>query len=64
MLVGPPAANEAEIGDEAIVASLEQALQHESFRDAVRSVADKFKLKRSRVYDLGLTLERKGSDRP
>jgi 16S rRNA (cytidine1402-2'-O)-methyltransferase len=64
VLVGPPAANEAEIGDEAIVASLEQALQHESFRDAVRSVADKFKLKRSRVYDLGLTLERKGSDRP
>ena len=63
VLVGPPAANEAEIGDEAIVASLEQALQHESFRDAVRSVADKFKLKRSRVYDLGLTLERKGSDR-
>jgi hypothetical protein len=46
------------------VASLEQALKHESFRDAVRSVADKFKLKRSRVYELGLTLERKGSDRP
>ena len=56
--------DEAEIGDDAIVASLKQALQQESFRDAVRSVADKFKLKRSRVYELGLTLERKGSNRP
>jgi 16S rRNA (cytidine1402-2'-O)-methyltransferase len=64
VLVGPPNPDEAEIGDEAIVASLQQALQQESFRDAVRSVADKFKLKRSRVYELGLTLERKGSDRP
>ena len=64
VLVGPPAPDEAEIGDDAIVASLKQALQQESFRDAVRSVADKFKLKRSRVYELGLTLERKGSDRP
>ncbi|MGB6702357.1 SAM-dependent methyltransferase, partial [Methyloceanibacter sp.] len=64
VLVGPPNPHEAEIGDDAIVASLKQALQQESFRDAVRSVADKFKLKRSRVYELGLTLERKGSNRP
>ena len=64
VLVGPPNPHEAEIGDDEIVASLKQALQQESFRDAVRSVADKFKLKRSRVYELGLTLERKGSDRP
>jgi len=64
VLVGPPNPQEAEIGDDEIVASLKQALQQESFRDAVRSVADKFKLKRSRVYELGLTLERKGSDRP
>jgi 16S rRNA (cytidine1402-2'-O)-methyltransferase len=64
VLVGPPNPHEAEISDDAIVASLEQALKQESFRDAVRSVADKFKLKRSRVYELGLTLGRKGSDRP
>jgi 16S rRNA (cytidine1402-2'-O)-methyltransferase len=64
VLVGPPNPDEAEVGDEAIVARLEQALQQESFRDAVRSVADKFKLKRSRVYELGLALERKGGDRP
>jgi 16S rRNA (cytidine1402-2'-O)-methyltransferase len=64
VLVGPPNPDEAEIGDEAIVASLKQALKQESFRDAVRSVADKFRLKRSRVYELGLTLNRKGSDRP
>ena len=64
VLVGPPSPDEAEIGDDAIVASLEQALKQESFRDAVRSVADKYKLKRSRVYELGLALERKGSGRP
>jgi 16S rRNA (cytidine1402-2'-O)-methyltransferase len=64
VLVGPPNPDEGVVGDEAIVASLEQALKQESFRDAVRSVADKFKLKRARVYELGLALERKGSDRP
>ena len=64
VLVGPPNPDEAEIGDDEIVASLKQALQQESFRDAVRSVADKFKLKRARVYELGLALERKGSGRP
>ena len=63
VLVGPPAAEEAEIGDDAIVARLKQALKQESFRDAVRGVAEDFKVKRSRVYDLGLALERKGSRR-
>ena len=65
VLVGPPNPDEAEVGDDAIVASLKHALQEVSFRDAVRSVADKFKLKRARVYELGLALERNtGSDRP
>ncbi|HYB05823.1 MAG TPA: 16S rRNA (cytidine(1402)-2'-O)-methyltransferase, partial [Methyloceanibacter sp.] len=39
VLVGPPGSDEGLIGDAAIVASLKQALKHESFRDAVRSVA-------------------------
>ncbi len=64
VLVGPPAPDEAEVGDEAIVARLKQALKQESFRDAVRSVAEDFKVKRSRVYDLGLALERKDRDAP
>ena len=64
VLVGPPAADEAEIGDDAIVARLKQALKQESFRDAVRSVAEDFKVKRSRVYDLGLALERKERGAP
>ena len=64
VLVGPPAADEAEVGDDAIVARLKQALKQESFRDAVRSVAEDFKVKRSRVYELGLALERKGNNRP
>lgn len=59
VLVGPPSPDEGLVGDDAIVASLKQALKHESFRDAVRSVAEKFDLKRSRVYELGLKLERK-----
>jgi 16S rRNA (cytidine1402-2'-O)-methyltransferase len=61
VLVGPPSPDEGLVGDDAIVASLKQALKHESFRDAVRSVAEKFHLKRSRVYELGLKLERKDS---
>ena len=64
VLVGPPSSNEAEVGDEAILASLKRALRQESFRDAVRSVAAELKVKRSRVYDLGLALERKGGERP
>jgi len=64
VLVGPPAPAEAEVGDEAILSRLKQALQQESFRDAVRSVAEDFKVKRSRVYDLGLALERKDRGAP
>jgi len=64
VLIGPPAPDETLVGDEAIVASLKQALKHESFRDAVRSVAEKFDLKRSRVYELGVALERKDGDAP
>lgn len=60
VLVGPPAAAEAEIGDDDVLASLKDALRHESFRDAVRSVADRLGVKRGRVYDLGLTLDRDG----
>jgi 16S rRNA (cytidine1402-2'-O)-methyltransferase len=62
VLVGPPSPDEAAIGDDVIVDNLKQALKHESFRDAVRSVAERFKVKRSRVYDLGLELERKERD--
>src|SRR4029079_9167632 len=58
VLVGPPSAEEAAIGDGASVTSLKLALAHESFRDAVRSVAERLGVKRSRVYDLGLSLER------
>ena len=64
VLVGPPAPSEADVGDDAIVARLKLALKQESFRDAVRSVAEDFKVKRSRVYDLGLALERKDRGAP
>jgi 16S rRNA (cytidine1402-2'-O)-methyltransferase len=64
VVIGPPSPEDAFIGDDQIVAALKQALQDESFRDAVRSVAERFKLKRSRVYELGLALAREGRDEP
>ena len=62
VVIAPPSQDKALIGDEAIVAELKQALQEESFRDAVRSVAERFKLKRSHVYELGLALQRQEPD--
>jgi len=64
VVIGPPSPEDAFIGDDQIMAALKQALQDESFRDAVRSVAERFKLKRSRVYELGLALAREGRDEP
>jgi 16S rRNA (cytidine1402-2'-O)-methyltransferase len=64
IVVAPPGATEALVGDAAIVANLKEALATESFRDAVRSVAEKFKVKRSRVYELGLALDRQGHGQP
>jgi 16S rRNA (cytidine1402-2'-O)-methyltransferase len=62
VVVGPPIPQEAEVGDEAVAAALKLALDVESFRDAVRSVAERLGVKRSRVYDLGLTLDRAKRD--
>ena len=64
IVVAPPSAAEALVDDAAIVADLKEALATESFRDAVRSVAEKFKVKRSRVYELGLALDREGGGEP
>jgi 16S rRNA (cytidine1402-2'-O)-methyltransferase len=58
VVVAPPAENEAELSDERIVEQLKKALKVESFRDAVRSVAEVLQVKRARVYELGLTLDR------
>jgi len=60
VVIAPPAATDAEASDEAVAAALEEALSEMSFRDAVREVAERFGLKRSRVYELGLALDRKG----
>jgi 16S rRNA (cytidine1402-2'-O)-methyltransferase len=63
VVIAPPAAD-AEASDEAIAAALQEALGDMSFRDAVREVAERFGLKRARVYDLGLALERKDGGAP
>ena len=59
IVVAPPAADEQEANDEEIIAKLRGALERQSFRDAVRDVAEMLNVKRSRVYDLGLSLEKK-----
>ncbi|MGE5260474.1 MAG: 16S rRNA (cytidine(1402)-2'-O)-methyltransferase [Actinomycetota bacterium] len=59
VVVAPPSENEADVSDAKIVEQLERALNVESFRDAVRSVAEVLQVPRSRVYELGLKLERK-----
>ena len=58
VVVAPPAEEEAEVSDEKIVEQLKKALNLESFRDAVRSVAEVLNVSRARVYELGLKLKR------
>ena len=58
VVVAPPAEEEAEVSDEKIAEQLKRALKVESFRDAVRSVAEVLQVSRARVYELGLKLKR------
>ena len=58
LVVAPPSPKETEIGDAEILAELKLALKRGSFRDAVRDVAEARGLKRARVYELGLSLQR------
>ncbi len=59
VVVAPPLEDLSAISDAKIVEQLTKALNVESFRDAVRSVAEVLQVKRSRVYELGLKLSRK-----
>lgn len=58
VVVAPPAGEMEEPSDAMIVQQLEKALRLESFRDAVRSVAEVLNVSRARVYELGLKLKR------
>ena len=59
VVIGPPTTTEAEVDDARIVADLQAALETQSLRDAVRAVTDTLGVKRSRVYELGLSLTRR-----
>jgi 16S rRNA (cytidine1402-2'-O)-methyltransferase len=59
VVVAPPSREETETGDAEIVTQLMKALETQSFRDAVRDVAEQLKVKRSHVYELGLKLDAK-----
>ncbi|MEZ5828351.1 MAG: hypothetical protein R3D30_12065 [Hyphomicrobiales bacterium] len=57
IVVAPPSTEETEVTDARILADLKQALKTQSFRDA--GDADRrLKVKRARVYELGLGLTR------
>jgi 16S rRNA (cytidine1402-2'-O)-methyltransferase len=58
VVVAPPAEDADEPSDAMIQQQLEKALKLESFRDAVRSVAEVLNVSRARVYELGLKLKR------
>jgi 16S rRNA (cytidine1402-2'-O)-methyltransferase len=58
VVVAPPAVDADEPSDAMIQQQLEKALKLESFRDAVRSVAEVLNVSRARVYELGLKLKR------
>jgi 16S rRNA (cytidine1402-2'-O)-methyltransferase len=58
VVVAPPAEDAAEPSDAMIEQQLDKALKLESFRDAVRSVAEVLNVSRARVYELGLKLKR------
>ena len=58
VVVAPPSGDADEPSDEMIVEQLTKALKLESFRDAVRSVAEVLNVGRARVYELGLKLKR------
>jgi len=58
VVVAPPAADASEPSDAMILEQLTKALKLESFRDAVRSVAEVLNVGRARVYELGLKLKR------
>jgi 16S rRNA (cytidine1402-2'-O)-methyltransferase len=58
VVIAPPSEDATEPSDEMIVERLEKALKLDSFRDAVRSVAEVLNVGRARVYELGLKLKR------
>ena len=58
VVVAPPAGDIDQPSDEMIAEQLVQALKLDSFRDAVRSVAEMVNVSRARVYELGLKLKR------
>jgi 16S rRNA (cytidine1402-2'-O)-methyltransferase len=59
IMVAPPSAA-VDVTDEAIIARLAPMLAEMSLKDAVAEVAEALDVAKSRVYDLGLALKKKG----
>ena len=61
VVVAPPRTEESAVDDARLTADLEAALKTMSLRDAVRAVTDAHGVKRARVYELGLSLTKRGA---
>jgi 16S rRNA (cytidine1402-2'-O)-methyltransferase len=61
VVVAPPPAEEGAVDDAILAADLETALQTMSLRDAVRAVTDAHGVQRARVYELALSLSKRGA---
>ena len=60
VVIAPPSADDMEVDDARLLADLEAALGTMSFRDAVHAVTEARSVKRARVYQLGLSLTKRG----
>lgn len=60
VVIAPPSADDVEVDDASLLAELEAALKTMSFRDAVQAVTEARSVKRARVYQLGLSLTKRG----
>ena len=61
IIIAPPRNEATQVDDAWLTAELEEALETMTLRDAVRAVTDAHRVKRSRVYELGLSLTKRGT---
>lgn len=60
VVIAPPRSEATHVDDARLAADLSAALETMTLRDAVRAVTDAHQVKRARVYELGLSLTKRG----
>jgi 16S rRNA (cytidine1402-2'-O)-methyltransferase len=61
VVIAPPRNEAEQVDDARLAADLKAALETMTLRDAVRAVTDAHRVKRARVYELGLSLTKRGT---